>query len=237
MTGQLALRSRDPGGLAMTIALIDGEDDLAAGLAALVALEPHFGRVHAVIGDPPLRRSPAGFGGLVSIIIAQQVSVASARAIEARVRTVFAPLTPAALAAADDDAYRVAGLSRPKIRTLRSVATALINHRLDLDVLPRLSADEAVRHLTAIHGIGPWTADIYLLFCLGHADAFAPGDLALQEGARWAFGLDSRPATTTLDRMSQAWRPWRGVAARLLFAYYAAVKQGRASAWQSGVSS
>lgn len=218
----------------MPPAVIATEDDLAAGLAALVAREPRFRRIHAAAGTLPLRLQPAGFEGLVSIIIAQQVSVASARAIEARVRVHLAPLEPETLSSADDDAYRRAGLSTPKIRTLRAVAAAVLDGRLALASLDGLSAADAARHLTAIHGIGPWTADIYLLFCLGHADGFAPGDLALQEGARLAFGLEKRPTTVGLDGMSQAWRPWRGVAARLLFAYYAAVKEGRAAALENG---
>ena len=88
-----------------------------------------------------------------------------------------------------------------------------------------MDADQAHGTLTALHGIGPWTADIYLLFCLGHADAFPSGDLAVQESARLAFGLRKRPDAKALLRMAETWRPWRGVAAHLLWAYYHAVKK------------
>ena len=117
----------------------------------------------------------------------------------------------------------------PKIRTLRALATA-IDEGLDLDGLAALSADKAHARLTAVKGIGPWTADIYLMFCLGHADAFAAGDLALQEAARLAFDLEARPTARVLAELAERWRPWRGVAARLLFAYYAKTKQGRVGA-------
>jgi len=93
-----------------------------------------------------------------------------------------------------------------------------------------MSAVKAHARLTAVKGIGPWTADIYLMFCLGHADAFAAGDLALQEAARLAFDLEARPTARVLAELAERWRPWRGVAARLLFAYYAKTKQGRVGA-------
>ncbi len=206
---------------------INTEDDLRAGIAELVRLDARLAAIHALSGDPPLRRSPPGFDGIVSIIIAQQVSVASARAIETRVRSVFDPLTPEVVADAHDAMFRDAGLSTPKIRTLRALAGAVLAGDLVLDALASLTADEAAARLCSVHGVGPWTADIYLLFCLGHPDAFPAGDLAVQEAARVAFDLTARPSARALSDMASGWRPWRGVAARLLFAYYAAIKQGR----------
>lgn len=206
---------------------IETDDDLRAGIAELVRLDARLAAIHAVSGDPPLRRSAPGFDGIVSIIIAQQVSVASARAIEARVRSVFTPLTPEVVTGASDGMFREAGLSTPKVRTLRALAGAVVKGDLALDTLGSMPADEAAARLRSIHGIGPWTADIYLLFCLGHPDAFPAGDLAVQEAARIAFGLAERPSARALGDMAAGWRPWRGVAARLLFAYYAAIKQGR----------
>ncbi len=192
--------------------------DLEEGMAALSARDPRWLPVIARTGIPPLRRREGGFPGLAAIIVSQQLSVASARAVWARVETVLAPLTPERILAADDEAMRLSGLSRPKQRAMRAVATAILEGRLHFDRLADATAEEVHRHLTAVPGIGPWTADIYLLFCLGHRDGFAPGDLAIQEAARVAFGLPARPA------LAEPWRPWRGVAARLLWADYAVLK-------------
>ena len=119
---------------------------------------------------------------------------------------------------------REAGLSAPKIRTLRAAAAAILDGTLPLDTLHALPADEAHRLMVAVHGIGPWTADVYLLFCLGHPDAFPAGDLALQEAARRADGLETRPSAAALVQRADAWRPWRGVAAKVLWAYYQVAK-------------
>jgi len=204
-------------------------DDIAEGMAALAAADPRLAAAHRLTGMPPLRRTAGGFEGLAWIIVSQQVSVASARAIWARTRAVFAPFSPDDLIGAEEARFRAAGLSGPKIRTLRALAQA-VAEGLDLDGLAGLAPDEAHAALTAVKGIGPWTADVYLLFCLGHADAFAAGDLAVQEAARAALGLPARPTAAALLAEAEAWRPWRGVAARLLWAYYAWMKAGREGA-------
>jgi DNA-3-methyladenine glycosylase II len=204
--------------------LIESNADLEAGMAALSRLHPAWPRIIARTGLPPLRRREGGFAGLLGIIVAQQVSVASARAIWTRVENVFVPLTPARILASTDEEMRLAGLSRPKQRSLRAIAAAIEDGSLDLDGLALADADAVHAQMTAVSGIGPWTADIYLLFCLGHRDGFAAGDLAIQEAARVAFGLEARPKPAELLAMAEAWRPWRGVAARLLWAYYAALK-------------
>ncbi|HLH51548.1 MAG TPA: DNA-3-methyladenine glycosylase 2 family protein [Roseiarcus sp.] len=178
-------------------------------------------------GRPPLRRREPGFAGLVWIIVSQQVSTASANAIFKRIEANLAPLNAAGLLAADDAALRACGLSLPKMRALRALATAIEERRLDIAGLAALAADEAHRALVAVKGIGPWTADIFLLFCLGHPDAFPAGDLALQEAARLALGLKERPDAKALNQIAERWRPLRGVAARLLWAYYRAVRRGR----------
>src|SRR5690606_31533628 len=118
-----------------------------------------------------------------------------------------------------------AGLSLPKIRTFKTVARAVHDGAIDLDALGEMPAEEAHAALVSIKGIGPWTADIYLLFCIGHADAFPAGDLALQEAARMAFRKRNRPTAKQLEKIAEAWRPWRGVAARVLWAYYRVAKQ------------
>jgi DNA-3-methyladenine glycosylase II len=116
------------------------------------------------------------------------------------------------------------GLSSPKIRALKAIARAVQQGELPLASIGELGADEAHAALTAIHGIGPWTADIYLLSCLGHADAWPAGDLALQEAARMAFALPLRPTPKEMQALAEPWRPWRSVAARVLWTYYRAAK-------------
>jgi DNA-3-methyladenine glycosylase II len=204
---------------------IDTEADIEAGLSALLAADPRLEPVAARAGRLPLRRRPGGFAGLASIVVSQQVSTASANAIWGRVAAAYDPFTPQALIRARGTRLAGLGLSAPKIRALKEIAKAIAHGRLDCDALPDLPAAAAHAALCAIHGIGPWTADIYLLFCLGHPDAWPAGDLALQEAARLAFALPVRPSAKETIALADPWRPWRGVAARLLWAYYRAVKQ------------
>lgn len=180
-----------------------------------------------------MRLYASGLEGLTWIIVSQQVSVASARAIWARTKAVFDPLSAGRLLAAPDEDFRAGGLSAPKIRTLRALAQA-IQDGFDLEGLADLSADAAHAELVKLRGIGPWTADIYLMFCLGHGDAFAAGDLALQEAAKLLLDLDQRPNAIELLGIAEAWRPWRAVAARLLFAYYAHRKNRPGAPVQNG---
>ncbi len=204
--------------------IIEHPGDLAEGTAALIRMDQRWHSVAERAGTLPLRRRDGGFAGLAAIIVSQQLSVASAGAIWTQVQSTFDPLTPACFAGATDEQYRAAGLSRPKQRTLRALATAFHEGHLDPSSIERGSREEIHGHLTALSGIGPWTADIYLMFCLGHADAFAPGDLALQEAARLMLDLPTRPKADELDAIARDWSPWRGVAARLLWAYYGALK-------------
>ena len=139
------------------------------------------------------------------------------------------PFHHAAIRRARARTLQRAGLSGAKIRTLKAVATAIEKGAIDLDALVHVGADEAHGLLTALHGIGPWTADIYLLTCIGHADAWPAGDLALQEAARIAFSLAERPTTRLMGPLAEAWRPWRGVAAHLLWADYKLTAQLRKS--------
>ncbi len=200
--------------------IIASHADVAEGAAWLGATEPGFARALALTGPLPLRLRPPGFAALLDIIASQQVSVASADAIRARIRS--AGLTdPDSIRAAGETGLRAAGFSRPKIR----YALALADAGLDYDALTHLPDAEVARQLCALPGVGPWTAQIYLMFCLGRADAFPPGDLALQEAARLLFDLPARPAPQELEAMSLRWSPWRSVAARALFAYYRVSKQ------------
>ncbi len=205
--------------------IIETLDDVAAGVRALTRSCAHMRQAHALAGDPPLQRDMAGFEGLARIVVGQQVSIASASAIWARVAAGVDPFTPEQMAGLDETALRGFGLSRPKIVTLSKLARHLVDAG---DWLPELVAvpDDVVRErLTALPGIGPWTADVYLLFCLGRADGFAPGDLALQVAAQHLMDLEARPDAKALQAIAERWRPQRGVAARLLWAYYAAVKR------------
>ena len=206
--------------------LIDGEAALAYAAARLGELDPELiGKLVDTGGPPPLRRREPGFAGLAGIIVSQQVSVASARAIFGRLESRIAPLEAATLLAADDESLRGCGLSTPKLKALRALARAVAEDGLDLAGLADLDAADAHAQLIKVSGIGPWTADIFLLFCLGHPDAFPAGDLALQEAARLALGLKTRPDTRRLERIAERWRPWRAVAARMLWAFYAVAKR------------
>jgi DNA-3-methyladenine glycosylase II len=209
--------------------IIASEEDVREGVRALRRRCPTMRMVHDAAGDPPLRRRPAGFEGLARIIVGQQLSVASASAIWLRTLNLCQPFAPAGVEALDDAVLASAGLSRAKIRTLRAMALACSNG-LELAKLEAQSDTEIATALTAINGIGPWTADIYIMFCLGRGDAFAAGDLALQVGAQKALGLKARPSAAELLAIAERWRPWRGVAARLLWNYYAHLKRlGRAT--------
>jgi DNA-3-methyladenine glycosylase II len=211
------------------------EADLDAALAALVERDPRLAQALARAGRPPLRKRPDGFAGLAAIVVAQQLSTASANAIWTRLKAALDPLDHAAVRRARPARLARLGLSAPKIRTLKAIARAVADGAIDLPSLASAPADDAHRALTAIHGIGPWTADIYLLFCLGHADAWPAGDLALQEAVRLLLGLKARPSAKEMGPLAEAWRPWRGAAACVLWAYYRAAKQREGAPVQSAL--
>ncbi len=204
--------------------ILNSDRVLNEGVRALKRKDPVMKRIIAEGATPPLRKRDPGFEGLAQIIVSQQLSVASAGAIWGRFKTRFDPVTPQAVLAASDDELRGPGLSAPKIRTLKAISAAVVEGALPLEILHDLPADEAHATMTAVKGIGPWTADIYLLFCLGHPDAFPAGDLALQEAARIAYGLEARPNVKEFAVLAERWRPWRGVASKVLWAYYRIAK-------------
>jgi DNA-3-methyladenine glycosylase II len=204
---------------------IADEADLLEAAKRLRAKDPELvDRLIAIGGPPPLRRREAGFAGMAAIIVSQQVSTASATAIFRRLQARIVPLEAAEIAKASEEDLRACGLSNAKIRTLRAVAQAIAENSLDLAGLGSLDAEDARKALVAIKGVGPWTADVFLLFCLGHPDAFPAGDVALQEAAKLALNLRRRPDAARLERIAERWRPLRGVAARMLWAYYRGVK-------------
>ncbi len=200
------------------------ERTLRQGAEELAARDPALAAMLEATGPLKLRRREPGFAGLVAVVISQQVSTASAEAIRRRVTERFPDLRAEDMRDASDADLKGCGLSAPKMRTLRAAAEAVLSNALPLDALSGMSAEEAHARLVSVRGIGPWTADIYLLFCLGHADAFPAGDLALQEAARIGRALPARPAAAELAALAEAWRPWRGVAAKLLWGYYGVVK-------------
>ncbi|MGV8839655.1 MAG: DNA-3-methyladenine glycosylase family protein [Bauldia sp.] len=198
---------------------LDTEADLDEGLAHLAAADPRLAAVIAASGRLPVRRTAAGFAGLSRIVVGQQLSVTAAEAIWRKLNVAIPLLTPEAVLAAADGTLRGAGLSSAKMRTLRAVAEAAVTG-LDLAGLSARPAEDAHAALTVVKGIGPWTADIYLLFCVGHADVFPAGDLALRKAMGAAFGHATLPSGKDAAAIAEAWTPWRGVAAILFWAYY-----------------
>ena len=199
--------------------IIETPDCVAEGAAWLAQAEPRFAHVLELTGPLPLRRRKDGFAELLSAIVSQQVSVASANAIWGRMQD--AQLTaPDSIVSASDDDLRAVGLSRQKIRYAKALAQAGI----DFPALRQAPDEEVIAALTRVPGIGRWTAEVYAMFSLGRADVFAPADLALQEAARLLFDLPERPKEKPLRQMAEAWSPWRAVAARALWAYYHVAK-------------
>lgn len=199
--------------------------DLDYACRQLAAQDAQLAHVYETYGAPPMRQQPTGFEGLVRILIAQQVSTAAASAIQKRVDDKLPTMTPENWLALDDDALAACGVSRPKRRYLAGLATAVLEGRLQFARLHR--ADNAAAHemLTALLGIGPWTADCYLLFNLLRADCFPAGDLALQEGYRMLYRKNTRPDAAQLTKLAEDWSPFRGAAARLLWVYYGQQRQ------------
>ena len=199
--------------------IIETDKDIADGLHALVRRDPRLKPIVKAAGPIPLRRRVAGYEGLARIVVGQQLSIASADAIWARFAGKFPHFDPARISRARDVTMKSIGLSGAKIRSLRAIAAAQ-RDGLDFHALATIPGEEAHGRLTEIHGVGPWTADIYLLFCLGHADIFPAGDLALKNAVAAGLALRERPETDELAAMATIWSPWRGVAARLFWAYY-----------------
>ncbi|WP_298805957.1 DNA-3-methyladenine glycosylase 2 family protein [uncultured Lentibacter sp.] len=204
--------------------VILGAECLAEGMVWLSERDVKMAEAYALTGPLPLRLKPDGFGALLSAIVSQQVSVASARAIWDRLGEAGCG-RPEAVDRLSEDALRALGLSRQKA----AYAKALAGARIDYEALRALPSADVIRILTAVKGIGLWTAEIYAMFSLGRADVFAHGDLALQEAARVLYGLKARPGAAEMRAMAAHWAPWRAVAARLLWAYYKEIKDREGS--------
>lgn len=199
--------------------IIRGDACVIEGAGWLAAREPRFAWALEQTGALPLRLRPDGYAELLFAIMGQQVSTASAAAINGRLRAAGL-VTEVAVKAASEDDLRACGLSRQKMR----YAVALAEAGIDFNVLRDAPTVDVLKTLTAVPGIGFWTAEIYAMFSLGHADVFASGDLALQEAARLLFDLPGRPKEKDMRQMALAWSPWQSVAARILWAYYRIAK-------------
>ncbi|MCO4848568.1 MAG: DNA-3-methyladenine glycosylase 2 family protein [Yoonia sp.] len=204
----------------MTDRIIVGPACLEEGSDWLAGIEPRFAAILPHVSPLPLRLKPDGFGPLLHIILGQQVSVASANALWSKLQAADMT-TPVAVKSATQGDLRGLGLSQQKAR----YAHALADADIDFDGLHNVPSDRVIKTLCAVKGIGMWTAEVYTMFSLGRADVFAPGDLAIQEAAKLLFDLPERPTERTLRKMADVWSPWRSVAARLFWAYYASTKQ------------
>jgi DNA-3-methyladenine glycosylase II len=208
----------------MTVHL-ETQVNLDAAIHVLMKQDPRLKPILALTGMPALRRREPGFAGLAHIICGQQLSTASAAAIWGRLSAAFDPLDAEAIRRARTDRLGRLGLSAAKIKTLKALARDIQAERVNLDVLANEEADAAHNTLTALHGIGPWTADVYLLFCLGHGDAWPAGDLAVQEAIKIGLGLKTRPTAKEMAPLAEPWRPLRGAAAHLWWSYYRVLRK------------
>jgi DNA-3-methyladenine glycosylase II len=204
---------------------LNSQADLEEAIHALLELDPRLQPVFEIAGMPALRRREPGFVGLAHIVCGQQLSTASASAIWARLSAAFNPFDHDVVRRARADRLGRLGLSAAKIKTLKNLAREIEAERLNLDVLAEEDADAAHHTLISLHGIGPWTADVYLLFCLGHGDAWPAGDLAVQEAVKIGLGLKTRPTPKQMIPLAEPWRPMRGAAAHLWWSYYRALKK------------
>lgn len=189
-------------------------------VADLIAVEPAFSIVINTFGNPPPWRRKEGYPTLIRIILEQQVSLASAKAAFDRLVDASGELTPARFLQFDDDELKIIGFSRQKTSYGRYLSEAVLSGVLDLETLHTLTDTEIRAHLTAIKGIGVWTANIYLLMAMQRPDIWPRGDIALAAAFQQLKGLSARPASDEMEQISISWRPWRSVAARLLWHYY-----------------
>jgi DNA-3-methyladenine glycosylase II len=204
--------------------LIKSRADVEEGLRHLLDQDARLLPIAGAAGPLPLRLIEPGFAGLASIVVSQMISRASAQAIWQRILAA-GPVTAASYGALSPPVIAGFGLSRAKASTLSGLAHAVTEGVIDLQALAELEADEAIGQLIRLPGIGPWTAEVYLMFCTGHPDIFPAGDIALQAAVTRAFNLEARPSAKELKQISMKWAPHRAIAARLFWAYYAHITQ------------
>lgn len=206
---------------------VEDKAELGAAIKSLAKTCPVIRQAHKSVGVPDWRTRPAGYAGLARIIAFQQLSTKAAATIWGRVEIKLGKVTPKSVLAAEIDDLRACGMSRPKIAHLRSIATAVEDGSLNLRRVARASDDAAREELTAVKGIGPWTADVYLMFCLGRWDVFPHADIGLSEAYRMISGERKRHPPKKFQRTGERWRPYRGVAAHMLWAYINAARDAQ----------
>lgn len=209
---------------------LDSPEVLARHLVALLRRDPRLKRVAKQAGPFEIRKTEGGFAGLAKVVCGQQLSVQSARAIWSRFELLEGALDPEGYLKLDETIVRASGFSAGKFRTVRVIAEAIASGALDLEAIDRMPPEAAASELVRHKGIGPWTAEIYLMFCAGHPDIFPSGDLALQKAVGHALQMDAMPKARELSELAKAWAPHRHTAALLFWRYYAAVLRS-----QSGV--
>jgi DNA-3-methyladenine glycosylase II len=201
---------------------LDTSEVLARQLRALLRRNPELRPIAKLAGPFEIRLTPGGFSGLARVICGQQLSVASARAIWGRFAALPGALDPATYLTLDPASIRAVGFSEGKYRTVRVIAEAIVSGALDLSLVDTMSGEDATAYLVAHKGIGPWTAEIYLMFCTGHPDIFPVGDLALRKAVGHALGMET-PTEKELTVLAAKWAPYRHAAALLFWKYYASV--------------
>ena len=201
------------------------QKSLALAARELAARDEMLAAIHATYGDPPLWRRDAGFQTLVHIILEQQVSLKSAKAMLVRLEAAIQPFTPLRFIELGDSYLRGLGMTRQKSAYVLHLADSIVNGDLSFERLARMSDEEARLVLTRVKGIGSWSADVYLLMAMRRADIWPAGDLALAVAMKELKGLESRPGPEELERLAETWRPHRAVAARMLWQYYLGKRQ------------
>lgn len=196
------------------------ESSLAVGVAALTATDSNLASVVERYGPPPLWPRDPGFPTLVSIILEQQVSLASAAAAYDRLVAALGEVAPDPLLTLSDREMLEIGFSRQKARYVRLLAKAVTDGSFDIASLEQLSDDEARARMLALTGVGPWTANTYLLMALRRPDVWPTGDIALHAAYQDLIGGPGRPTTREMESVAEAWKPWRAVAARILWFHY-----------------
>jgi DNA-3-methyladenine glycosylase II len=202
---------------------LDSTEALNRQLKALLRRDPQLRPIARRAGAFEIRLTPGGFPGLVRVVCGQQLSVASARAIWGRFEALEGALDPSTYLTLPEEAVRATGFSDSKYRTARAIAEAIVAGELDLALTETMTAEDATAYLTAHKGIGPWTAEIYLMFCTGHPDIFPVGDLALRKAVGHALGMETAPNEKELTALAARWSPYRHAAALLFWKYYATV--------------
>jgi DNA-3-methyladenine glycosylase II len=204
---------------------LDSAALVAEHIERLVAIDPRLAPVRDRAGPVQPRLSPPGFAGIAKVICGQQLSVASAAAIWSRFEQLPGALDPVSYLGLDEATVRASGFSGGKFRTLRVIAEAMVRGELDFRHLETLPADKAVSYLVAHKGIGPWTAEVYLMFCAQHPDVFPAGDLALLKAVEHGLRLNERPSIKAMAAMARQWAPYRSAAALLFWRYFAVLRE------------